>query len=420
MSLHRLARTHGLGSRSGWQWWTPYGPIYDDRLVEITVTRGGPVEGLVPATAEVRVAGPLPPIPQASQATNLTMTTPMLQWVGDRAGMNVERLRYRFVGRVAEQSVTDTSRGQLESRATCTDWAALVASINPPAAAYRADPTLGHLYADLWDSSGVPTPAPTLLGEHRHRVVIGPDDPNPLPISTSDVWGLYAANIGTMIRTTRAGLPEAHALIYRRDAASTWQSTAPVPLQRTQVLSPVEWAMPAAVPTRVALRWRGPTGQPQTTTLSVGDGSFTAATDERDTTMIQPVDGGTAVVAAANAMVWRSAPGGYSVRSLTCDVLALLGSTARADRQQAVQLLALEAGDPIALGTDWPEHVGGMHYVTQITERVTPDSWTVELEIIPHYQVTGMPADPVRSYSWDTALPTTATWDDVRAPWDHL
>ena len=107
--------------------------------------------------------------------------------------------------------------------------------------------------------------------------------------------------------------------------------------------------------------------------------------------------------------------GSYSIPSVEIDLLHLITSPRRYDRDQAARLLTMEIGDPVYLSGDWHHQLQGIHFATGITENITGAGWSLTFSISPAQTVVGSVSPTVPARVWDSA---TYPWSDESRTWD--
>lgn len=404
-----------------------HGLLKDDRLANVTVTRGGgsSPSGLAVSTCTFRTKGALSSCPSDRTLVRYRLTNYGRNLVSALCGRPASEIGARFEGRIASQTVSDLGDHAVTRWSTevqCSEWLSLLSTLDRGATATTANPGQNYILDSLIRRSALPVaqiPTPlAFFGTNWHRRYFAADEPGTLSLTTSDALDTWADKLGALIRTTRGGQPQLLALDYRAAQALAWRSGAPQPLLRSQCLAPVSWSQDPTVPRSVTWTDRDP-GNPDNVTIehtiSVGNlGDVDAWPNERlDLTTVIPV-GAAGLNDAMTARVFRSVSTGYQVERLRVDLLGLLASDRPADTAQAGQLLAAEIGGPITLAYDWPDAVAGIKFITGMTETITPDEWTLELELSAWGHVTGQHPDPdAAGATWDTAYRRSTTWDAV-------
>lgn len=411
-----------------------HGLLNDDDLMSVTVSRGNASSpaGLAVSTMTADVRGALARCPSHLSLVRFRLTQHGLDRLAALTGTGAAavNLQKRFEGKIATQRVTDEGDGERprwRSQMQCGEWLSLLSTIDRGATITRQRPEQKWLIDSLIRRSTLP-PAQTetpiaWLGNTWHRRYFAPTDPDVLTLTTADVLDTWGEKAGTLIRTTRSGQVQALTLDYRETQGTTWRTTAPQPLLRSQCLAPTSWVQDPTVPHSVRWTDRSPANPTTlvTHTISVGKlGDVDAyPTETIDMTTVIPA-GADELNAAMTARVSRSAPDRYQVERLTVDLLHLLTSDRAIDRAQARQLLLAEIGDPITLAYDWPGDVDGVKFITQMSETVTPTSWRIELDLLPWNRVIGKPEPSPAGTTWHTAYPRGTTWNTVPSkPWNE-
>lgn len=178
-----------------------------------------------------------------------------------------------------------------------------------------------------------------------------------------------------------------------------------LPLARRHVLAPSQWQTPSTHPVAYRVLITNPDGSTQLHGSNQTGAHKVTDLDWSD--LIAHTDQWRRVIGLA----WATRPGAWTLPSLTARVDLLLASASSYDRGLGGYLLTLNPGDPIALADDWPHPINGVHLVTSLTERITPDAWTIEMGLTPSMSVAGGERLPVKPQIWAQA--GTRTWDDA-------
>lgn len=396
-----------------------HGTWNDGQLVSLSISLGSSLTGLSTSTANVDVRKELPQAPKSDQGIQIYLTTYGRDLLAALTGANPALITYMFTGRIASQTVTDHGARRTTS-VTTQDWPALVSQLDVGAVATREEPNLAQLYRSLFTRAGIPY-APSLQqwGSTWHWVRWAEDDTTQMKlISTSDVLSRYTADVGNLILQRRDGTPVSYSHDHMRDKATLWRQHAPDPLQRSQVIAPVEWTQPATVPLRMTWQQMRSIGEHVVDTLTarVGDTSMVTKGENLDMTHIWVYgDGG--LYDAIIARLLTAAADSYRVEKVSVDVLALMRSPA--NRAQVGQLLSISHGDALTLGHDWPDTVSGVYFVERIAHQITPSSWVITLDLMPVHHVTGTsrPTD-IAGRTWDTAYYASTLWDAPPTTWE--
>lgn len=395
---------------------TTPGHTWGDTGIESIVIRHGkddPAGGLHPATAEVRVAGAVGVI------NDRDVTIRVHPDVGVALGTSGADVR--FTGRVSTQSVTERPRlgrpARMTSVLSCSSWSAVylasgltswLSFLQPMNEALvalfdklrpRVGKSIPFLFRGDWSDLTYQTENEGTLSEHL---------------------GAQYAEPGYLIRQRRTGELEGMTLAYRA-AAGTYAAENAWPLMQSHVSGETEHAQDVDVSNigiRITWReWNAATGQADTYTR---DWAWPGSSDGVDSSSIvewRTYDWSHIAfkteqyrwgINALSSQAFRTA---FTTPAVKIDLLHLINSPREYDRTMAAQLLNLHAGDPVVLGGDWESWWSGIYYAEQITERITPDEWSLELslhtiqEVTGHYGAGTVPAIPPR------------TWSMARQPW---
>ncbi|MGO3555865.1 MAG: hypothetical protein ACTINZ_10865, partial [Microbacterium gubbeenense] len=236
------------------------------------------------------------------------------------------------------------------------------------------------------------------------RVAISEDGALKFP----ELIGKYATDLGILIRETRAGKTEAYPSEYRRDLATGIQLATMPHLTRGQTLRPAKWAQSNEQPgLRLNYSVTNDAGEVSVRTAEVLSNLGLVITEDEDWSYVYGDDTLQTFLEAYGRVQERSARH-YRLESISVDLLHLITSPFSYHREQAGNLLALEAGDPIFLAGDWNDRIQGVHFAQQIKETITADEWRLDLSLYPIAQVLGTVSPPVPA----------RVWDSMRHPWD--
>ena len=402
MGTSRLHKRLGA-TQAVFQVTLPSGPVLtfdDSALASVSVTRGtGDPVGLATNAATVDVAGVRSWSRSGTTRVQLTSYgTTLVQGLTVKAG-----LQDRFSGRVRGLEVTDRDpKTTTTIDAGCR--ASLALAAEAPITATHDQP-VQQLFAAVMAAAGAS--APTTQGSGWDHVY-SPGEP--LTLKPSDVMDRYGAELGVLIRTTRAGALEALSLDYRAATAGMLSSFAPYQLPRGAVLKPVSWARQVSNTGALTYQRRTTSGVVQTGTLTTDEyGSATVRTTQVDATHVMYY--GTNLTNALRARLHRDAQTTWQLQRLRIDMAWLVTHPSRFMRYLAGQLLAAEVGNPLALGQDWPTTLQGVYFISTLAERVTADDWTLELELTPHLLSTGLASPAVPAGMTWHQRPPDQTWD---------
>lgn len=402
-------------NRDGWN-------VYDDRIVSMTLTRGsGNVVGVATNTLQVTLAGAEPPTYADAIKIDVNLTAAGRDaliakcdnWAGTGYARPVEQ---RWQGRIAGQSVADS--GDLReplwtTEITGSDLTPLIDAIGGGAAVTSSDTKVSSLVRSMVTRSGLTSTSLTILG----GVYLDVLDPTKT-YDVGTVTGHWIKDLGALLRTSRSGgmdlLNNAYfQYVTGYEDLGNWRTVAPYPITRASCIGPVSWDQRITMP--YGVRWTTADG----TTWDVHIGSNnpdvgkwpTETLDMKDVKFNPDIPD---LYDAMTARVYRSARSGYVVSGLKFDILDLINRPSPNERRLAMLLLTLEPGDPIAIAKDWPAVTVGLQIATRITETITPNEWTLTLDVVPAQWATGLHSAPAPDYTaWDYAFDRGATWDGI-------
>ncbi|MFJ2318452.1 hypothetical protein ACIOTN_17320 [Glutamicibacter sp. NPDC087661] len=391
----------------------PTGGIYEDEIESVSIFRGtdGRATGSNPSVMELTLTGQrlakvsghnirfgLRESPASLLATHLG---------GSATGADIET---RYTGRVGTTAIND--RGTRSS--TTYSAASWIAQMNYSPVHYT--PTAGqYLHTVIQGLAHADEPLRGItLTSHGNLPNIATTDS---PQLFKDGIGKYAADLGVLMRETRDGRTQVMGHEYRYTMAMNRLSSA-IPLIRSEAISPADYEQPnerpgAIVQFKVTNENNLVSTRTAETTNPNGE---LRETVERDWSYIKVTNTDNQPYREAYAQVYESNNREFRIPKIKIDLLYLIGSNSDYHKQQAAQLLALEAGDPIFLSGDWATALGGIHFAEGIRENITPDEWSLELSLVPIAQAIGYTGTSVPAKAWDSAV---HPWDSETREWNQ-
>lgn len=390
---------------------TPLPNITDDSIRKIIINRGKSDNsgGVSPATMEVEIDNNL--VGKAGNIIAVVINFSARNALAAKLGGGEAESAYmaaRFRGRLGKQSMNDT--GKLPSNTLmCSSWSAQL-SYSPDVHSVPSGTNVGILLERILKPSYLAARIP-LIKQGSYDSTFGDSTG-----SYSDLIGKFAADIGILIRDTRAGELEILPMPYRRDKALASIETS-VPLTRAQALSPATWVQPNEMPAvEYRLKYRDAANVVKTIVTSpTGAVTGTAPVEDLDWTHFR-----------AYTDQWRYVHGlrsagfddRFRLEEVTVDLLELISSPYEYHRRQASYMLRMQVGDPVYLGGDWPTVLRGVHFAEGMTEEITSESWTITLNLIRYRELTGDEAvGAIPAHVWDQA---TYPWDTETRKWDEV
>lgn len=412
----RLARTLApfAGSQSMFAMYSePTGTMLDSVIQSVSIHRGKNQRGggSNPSTMEIvlkdryaialaghNVRFMIRELPAAALAAHIGVTGP-----------EIER---RFTGRLGQTRIEDTGK-KYTTTFLASSWVAQLQY-----APQKHTPLAGDLVMSTIAAltrSGEP-----LRGMDVH--LYGTSDSiasNQDPVTFRDGITRYAEDLGILLQETRDGRTRIFGHEWRMNDTASRVATE-LPLTRSQAISPAQWEQANERPaSRIEFTITNAAGALATRVAEID----IPVTELRETVEIDwgyikmvPVEG--QLYREAYGQVFASNTRQFTVPSITVDMLLLIGSDKQYHRDQAGQMLRLEAGDPVFFSRDWPTPLQGVHFAEGITETITPTSWTIELSLLPYAQVVGDSAVlTIRPRVWDSA--GTSVWDEQTQKWNE-
>lgn len=390
----------------------PLGTLYDADIHSLVMHRGKSERGggSHPSTLEATVRGRYSQEVAGTNTRVFLREAPAAQ-LAAYVGVSAAAIERRFTGRLGQTTIEDTGK-----RFTTTFGAASWLAQMNYSPVYFEPPAGMSVVSAIYYLAHADEPNRGInMVMHGEAGKIATDQGLTL---WKDGVGKYAADIGILLQERRNG--ETHILphLYRRNLAVS-DLSARIPLTRSQAISPAKWEQRNEQPAiRVEYKVTNMAGGVATRVAEIANTTGELReTVEVDWSYVQVDDVDNQLYREAYARVLASSIRQFTVPSVTVDLLHLIGSGKQYHRDQAGQLLALEAGDPIYFSGDWPAELRGVHFAEGITETIDPDNWTMELSLVPYGQAIGdTPSPTVPARVWDSA---SNRWDEETKKWNE-
>lgn len=388
----------------------PLGDVLDDRIHSVAIHRGtsGRAAGSIPATLEIDLKGQFSAAAAGSNVRFALRATQAAK-LGPHLGIDGETIRDRFTGRLGQTAVTDTGR-RFSTVYRAASW---ITQMNYSPRHYT--PQAGQ---------GLDTVLAGLLNADQPLRGIKPSFHPPFdtlavsaePTLFKDGIQRYATGLGTLLQETRDGRTKVLPLLSRMNTARS-QVGKRLPLTRSQAISPATWEQKNDRPARrVEFTVTNAAGGVATRVAEIANPTGELVETEKvdwSYIRVQDVDSGPYREAYARVLATNNRQ--FTVPSVTVDLLQLIGSRKQYHRDQAGQLLALEAGEAVFFSGDWPTPLRGIQFAEGITETIGPDEWKLELSLVPYAQVVGdTPSPHVPAVVWDSA---GNAWNNETKKW---
>lgn len=388
----------------------PLGSLSDPEIHTVNIHRGKADRGggSHPSTLEVAIKGQYSAA-VAGNNVRFAMREPAADLLGAYLAVPGSTIAARFVGRLGQSSVEDTGR-RFTTTYRAASWIAQM-NYSPKYSTPTAGDPLSTVIAGLLNASeplrGI---KPTFYPPFDLLAATEP------PVTYKDGIDKFATDLGTLLRETRNG--ETHVLPLRNRASAAQSGLASkLPLTRSQALSPATWEQNNERPAqRIEYTITNSTGGKAVRVAEIANPTGELVeTIKIDWSYVKVMDVDSAPYREAYARVLSSGTRIYKIPSITVDLLYLIGSTKQYHRDQAGQLLALEAGDPVYFSGDWPAALQGVHFAEGITETINSNEWKLELSLVPYAHAVGdTPTPVVPPKVWDSA---GNAWDNETKRW---
>lgn len=394
----------------------------DDSISSITTHRGAAQAetSIAPSTMEFTVPG-APNILRDSDI-RLKLTADAAARFASGTGLTSAMIIDRFNGRKGTTSVEDkawktgTTAANFTSTLVASSWTSVLRNRRSKFTATAGSSQFTPLLAAFTHANvnaRQPVEYSGAEASYSDTVAVTQAD-----LSFSDVVSRYGTDLGVLFQHRRNGSVNIQSPRWRNyllslRAMSRW------PILRAQGISPAQWDQPIeAASEQFVLTRRTSTGTLYTQTWPMPAGSSPVMLETTDVDMTQIVPRTTNYEYVMNALNHRTNGRRMALQSLTVDLIMLLSSTKAVDRRIAVQLLELEAGDPIYFSGDWPQAIRGSYFASQITENIDSNTWEMVIDLSHPRDVLGLideeiPQAPPKV--WDQFL---TTWDETPLTWN--
>lgn len=394
--------------------------INDSNIKSITINRGSGTVGLQDHTIEINTSTNRGLITGSPMHCDITQHG--LNRLNTLTGA-VSSIKPRFYGRCGRQKIDDyggNDGSQWKTSFWGSKWQSQLANSDRVGNQISGQSVLYLMNHFLNRSDGTdPTfkwmPKPVFASPSiDYGIMVNDYDLGEAKIPYSDFAGKYLSDPGYYVQNTRAGMDRVMTLEYRWNLAlerlETW-----LPLTRSQVLSPTAWGQPNEDFARNhATTWRESDGL-KTSMVGPDINDVRISVVEHDLSYIEYSNNWQPRHLGYLSYGAERIDSGWRMESVDIDLLHLIDSPSIAHHRQANQLLSMEMGDPIFLSGDWYPALTGIHYAVGITEKITPDEWTISLDLEPSIAAVGEWTQPVPARTWESAA---FPWDEATWAWD--
>lgn len=416
LNVSRLWRTLGLEEPLIRVWSQDDLELDDHMIQSISIHRGAaePAAGPQPHTLEVATTQPLST--RTGYRVYCDITPHGIGKLYALTGASQTGIKRRFYGRIGRQTMDDQGPGKIYSTLQAASWQAQLPNT---AVEYNeiGGTGIGDFLVQISRPSGVDLPympaayAPAVTNSYGTIAHYSAE-----PVTYSDAIQKWCTDLGIYVKTHRDGTDWFVTNEWRTgnmfDALDTM-----MPLTRSQAISPATWEQPQENIWRThRVYWTG--DDPQPLTYAAGTDVENPRIPEVKYDMIHAAfySNESQPRSVARAGFHTEHSQGYNIPEITVDLLYLATSDVNYHRTQAKQLLEMEVGDPILLSGDWNEYLRGVHFVSGITETITPDGWEMKLSIAPANKTVGEPSPEVPPRIWESA---GTPWTEAGYAWNN-
>lgn len=395
----------------------------DHDLQSITINRGsdGSVFGEQEHTLEVTTTF-LQKV-RTDEPIACAITDYGAQQIVNRIGGTVASIKNRFFGRIGRQVITDHGGIGDAAKGSTTVYASKWQSQlrNSERVGNQIDgEQVMYLFQHFMrpEGSNLPhLPDPLFTAPSSHYGHLSNDlDLGAAKITYAEFATKYLEAPGYYVQNTRAGHDRVFTIermwSHAHDDLRTHR-----PLSRSQVLAPAQWDQPTEDrPRNHSVLYTNSLGNVRRKTIGPDPANVRVPVTEHDVSHIQYVNEYQPTQMNIAMYSQERTNSGYRIPEVEVDLLRLITSDRRVDRDQAQQLLALEMGNAVFLSNDWNHNLVGMHFALGIKEKITPDAWNITLSLMPAIAVVGHWSPEIPPHIWDSAR---YAWDTETRPWNH-
>lgn len=387
--------------------------------VAISHGKDSPGGGMTVATMSCRVQDTIPA--GAQRRARLRLSGALANRITEGTGYTADSIRHRFTGRIGADTITDRSdRHSRYTEIQCSSWTSLLKNGKRSTVFYANGLVLASLrnafaHPSFVNANIAPVNFPDTAHSDRSFELEGNE------FRFSEAITKYGSDIGILIQQQRDGsislLPITKRIeLLNSRISSTW------PLLRSEAISPAIWEQHVETASKqYTLKWltEDDTVYDWVWPLPVGaNPGLIVETEDVDWSNIRTVTDN--YRRYMDALNYETNAMRHTLSSVKIDLLMLLKSSRYYDRRIAVQMLALNEGDPLYLSGDWPTAITGPQLVQGIDEKITADEWTLELSLTHPRNTLGLLAaetPTVPPKVWDSAR---TAWNSTAGTWDSF
>lgn len=397
--------------------------VYDDSQINSFTSRRGEASAetaISPSTLEFKMPGA--PNFQRDSRVILRLTPEAAARFAAGTGITAAMVQDRFRGRKATTTVDDVAwkvganKQKFYSTITASSWTSVLRKRRSRFTATAGDSQFKPLL-DVFTHPNVNVEQPVTYSgaeaTYSDTVAVTESD-----LSFDDITAKFGTDLGVLFQHKRDGSVNFMSPRYRfyllgSRAGFRW------PVLRSQGISPAQWAQPVeSASEQFVLTRRTSTGTIYKQTWPLPGGAAPVMLETTDVDLSQVVPRTLNYEYVMNALNNRTNGRRMAMNSLTVDMIMLLSSKREVDRRIAMQVLELEAGDPIYFLGDWPQAIRGSYFASQITESVDSESWSITIDLSHPRDVLGLTDENIpqpKPKTWDQFV---TTWDNTPGKWN--
>lgn len=384
---------------------------YNDHTLHSVVIRhgaSGPEASYSPSTVEFSVAGLIGEY--HNLPVRLSLNSAFAERYASYSGgaFAADWLTDRFVGRGAGRTIKDEAPDKATTTAQATSWSVLINS-----ARRQITPVRGERVSTLLERAlkhpGLGNRIKTKFDSNQYFDIVQGEVK---PASAKDIVSKYGTGLGIHIQHERNGTLEFLPIARRRAVMMQQIESNRWPILRSQGISPATWKQAIEnADKQFVLEYATSNGSEYSQAWPLPDGITPFMLEQQSVDwrhVTRDTDNSDHLM---NSLTITKNLPRTELESLTIDMIYLLGSKNVYHRRIASQILNLHEGDAVFLSNDWVPLVRGPYFAQEITETITPDEWTFELQLSHSRKVLGL-------YDWEMPEVPARVWDSARKAWD--
>lgn len=381
----------------------------DDSLQNVTIRHGsaGPEASHAVPTIEFSINGRIGEFRNERLSLKLNPTLANRYAAYSGGSIAAASLIDRFTGRGASRTVEDRGPNDQTTTITGSNWASLLKG-----ARRTITPVVGERTSDLLTRAlNHPSMGNRITTTFSTSADFDRVQGEVKPATISEIVSKYGTDLGIHLQQERSGTIEILPLTRRRALMLAQLEQYRWPILRSEGISPASWAQPTEqADTQYVLEWATANGSEYSLPwpLPAGVTPFMLKEESVEWRHVTRDSGNDELLMTA-LTITTNLPR-TELDSLTIDLIYLLSSGNPYHQRIAAQLLALNEGDAVFLSRDWLPQIRGPYFAQEITETISPDEWTLTLNLSHARKVLGL-------YDRDIPEVPARVWESARLAW---